>query len=48
MAGTATRHLYLVRHGEAAGEDDDSTLTEAGRRQAQLLRWTGFPPELRV
>ncbi|WP_326767027.1 histidine phosphatase family protein [Streptomyces sp. NBC_01591] len=38
MTGTATRHLYLVRHGEAAPEDDDDgTLTEAGRRQAQLL-----------
>ncbi|WP_328512308.1 histidine phosphatase family protein [Streptomyces sp. NBC_00376] len=37
MTGTATRHLYLVRHGEAAGEDDGSALTEAGRRQAQLL-----------
>ncbi|MEV0976346.1 histidine phosphatase family protein [Streptomyces sp. NPDC049915] len=35
MTGTASRHLYLVRHGEAS--PDESTLTEAGRRQATLL-----------
>ncbi|MFF8670242.1 histidine phosphatase family protein [Streptomyces sp. NPDC015242] len=35
MAGTATRYLYLVRHGEAS--PDESGLTEAGRRQAALL-----------
>ncbi|MYT21722.1 histidine phosphatase family protein, partial [Streptomyces sp. SID7760] len=35
MAGTATRYLYLVRHGEAASEE--SGLTDAGRRQAVLL-----------
>ncbi|MFH0519988.1 histidine phosphatase family protein [Streptomyces sp. M41] len=35
MTGTATRYLYLVRHGEAS--PDESGLTEAGRRQATLL-----------
>lgn len=30
--GTATRYLYLARHGEAL--PDESGLTEAGRRQA--------------
>ncbi|MDG9728659.1 MULTISPECIES: histidine phosphatase family protein [unclassified Streptomyces] len=35
MTGTATRYLYLVRHGEAASEE--SGLTEVGRRQAVLL-----------
>ncbi|MET7743344.1 histidine phosphatase family protein [Streptomyces sp. NPDC005385] len=35
MTGTATRHLYLVRHGEAS--PDESGLTEDGRRQATLL-----------
>ncbi|MGW0136589.1 histidine phosphatase family protein [Streptomyces sp. NPDC003299] len=35
MTGTATRYLYLVRHGEAL--PDESGLTEAGRRQATLL-----------
>ncbi|MEU8844102.1 histidine phosphatase family protein [Streptomyces roseus] len=35
MTGTATRYLYLVRHGEAASEE--SGLTDAGRRQAVLL-----------
>ncbi|MFJ5776322.1 histidine phosphatase family protein [Streptomyces sp. NPDC093094] len=35
MTGTATRYLYLVRHGEAT--PDESGLTEAGRRQATLL-----------
>ncbi|MEV0446204.1 histidine phosphatase family protein [Streptomyces spectabilis] len=35
MTGTATRYLYLVRHGEAASEE--SGLTEGGRRQAMLL-----------
>ncbi|QOV33363.1 histidine phosphatase family protein [Streptomyces ferrugineus] len=35
MSGTATRYLYLVRHGEAS--PDESGLTEAGRRQATLL-----------
>ncbi|WP_329266416.1 histidine phosphatase family protein [Streptomyces pseudovenezuelae] len=33
--GTATRYLYLVRHGEAL--PDESGLTEAGRQQATLL-----------
>ncbi|WDM15680.1 histidine phosphatase family protein [Streptomyces lavenduligriseus] len=35
MTGTATRYLYLVRHGEAL--PDESGLTERGRRQATLL-----------
>ncbi|MFJ4814106.1 histidine phosphatase family protein [Streptomyces sp. NPDC088801] len=35
MTGMATRHLYLVRHGEAL--PDESGLTERGRRQATLL-----------
>ncbi|MER6257558.1 histidine phosphatase family protein [Streptomyces sp. NPDC001584] len=35
MTGTATRYLYLARHGEAS--PDESGLTEAGRRQAALL-----------
>ncbi|WP_330295032.1 histidine phosphatase family protein [Streptomyces sp. NBC_00503] len=35
MTGTATRYLYLVRHGEAL--PDESGLTEDGRRQASLL-----------
>ncbi|MFF3089656.1 histidine phosphatase family protein [Streptomyces nojiriensis] len=35
MTGTATRYLYLARHGEAS--PDESALTEAGRRQASLL-----------
>ncbi|MEU9985245.1 histidine phosphatase family protein [Streptomyces sp. NPDC048045] len=35
MTGTATRYLYLVRHGEAS--PDESGLTESGRRQATLL-----------
>ncbi|MDD9376833.1 histidine phosphatase family protein [Streptomyces sp. ZAF1911] len=43
MTGTATRYLYLVRHGEATS--DESGLTEAGRRQAVLLgrRLRGIP-----
>lgn len=43
MTGTATRYLYLVRHGEAASEE--SGLTEGGRRQAILLgqRLRGAP-----
>jgi len=35
MTGTATRYLYLARHGEAL--PDESGLTEAGQRQATLL-----------
>ncbi|MEU5540497.1 histidine phosphatase family protein [Streptomyces sp. NPDC020362] len=35
MTGTASRYLYLVRHGEAT--PDESGLTESGRRQAVLL-----------
>ncbi|MET7731092.1 histidine phosphatase family protein [Streptomyces sp. NPDC005402] len=35
MTGTATRYLYLVRHGEAL--PDESGLTGAGRQQATLL-----------
>ncbi|MGQ4426862.1 histidine phosphatase family protein, partial [Streptomyces violaceoruber] len=35
MTGTATRYLYLARHGEAV--PDESGLTDAGRRQAALL-----------
>ncbi|MFE9563753.1 histidine phosphatase family protein [Streptomyces sp. NPDC006487] len=35
MTGTATRYLYLVRHGEAVSEEGG--LTEDGRRQAVLL-----------
>jgi broad specificity phosphatase PhoE len=35
MTVTATRYLYLVRHGEALA--DHSGLTENGRRQAELL-----------
>ncbi len=34
MTGSATRYLYLARHGEASG---GGTLTDAGRRQAVLL-----------
>ncbi|REK90822.1 histidine phosphatase family protein [Streptomyces inhibens] len=43
MTGTATRYLYLVRHGEAS--PDESGLTEDGRRQATLLgqRLRGIP-----
>jgi histidine phosphatase superfamily protein (branch 1) len=43
MPGTATRYLYLARHGEAS--PDESTLTEDGRRQARLLgeRLHGIP-----
>ncbi len=43
MTGTATRYLYLVRHGEATSEE--SGLTEGGRRQAMLLgqRLRGIP-----
>lgn len=35
MTGTAVRHLYLARHGEASPEH--GRLTETGRRQAVLL-----------
>ncbi|WP_405517559.1 histidine phosphatase family protein [Streptomyces canus] len=35
MTGTATRYLYLVRHGQAL--PDESGLTQAGRQQATLL-----------
>ncbi|WP_399930990.1 histidine phosphatase family protein [Streptomyces kanamyceticus] len=35
MTGSAVRHLYLARHGEAT--PDESRLTEGGRRQAVLL-----------
>ncbi|MET7639888.1 histidine phosphatase family protein [Streptomyces sp. NPDC005438] len=35
MTGTAARHLYLARHGEAS--PDESGLTDTGRRQAALL-----------
>lgn len=35
MTSTATRYLYLARHGEASS--DETTLTETGRRQAFLL-----------
>ncbi|MFC7828633.1 histidine phosphatase family protein [Streptomyces sp. NPDC057375] len=35
MTGTATRYLYLARHGEAS--PDETELTDAGRRQATLL-----------
>ncbi|MFJ5677514.1 histidine phosphatase family protein [Streptomyces sp. NPDC093097] len=35
MTGTATRYLYLARHGEAL--PDESGLSEQGRRQAALL-----------
>ncbi|MDR8414539.1 histidine phosphatase family protein [Nonomuraea sp. 3-1Str] len=35
MTATATRFLYLARHGEAS--PDESELTVAGRRQAVLL-----------
>ncbi|MGJ6960372.1 histidine phosphatase family protein [Streptosporangium sp. G11] len=43
MAGTATRYLYLTRHGEASPVE--SELTENGRRQAVLLgrRLRGVP-----
>ena len=33
-AAVAERVLYLVRHGEADGHDDDSRLTDRGRAQA--------------
>jgi probable phosphoglycerate mutase len=32
-----TKLLYLVRHGEANGDDESSELTETGRHQAVLL-----------
>ncbi|KUN73158.1 phosphoglycerate mutase [Streptomyces canus] len=35
MTGTATRYLYLARHGEAL--PDESGLSQAGRQQAALL-----------
>ncbi|MEU2836989.1 histidine phosphatase family protein [Streptomyces sp. NPDC007076] len=35
MTETAARYLYLARHGEAS--EDETTLTENGRRQAVLL-----------
>ncbi|MEU7391545.1 histidine phosphatase family protein [Streptomyces tanashiensis] len=35
MTETAARYLYLARHGEAS--EDESTLTDNGRRQAVLL-----------
>lgn len=35
MTGTATRYLYLARHGEAS--PDESKLTDTGRQQAVLL-----------
>ncbi|MQS10901.1 histidine phosphatase family protein [Streptomyces kaniharaensis] len=43
MTGTATRYLYLARHGEAM--PDESGLSDAGRRQAGLLgrRLAGRP-----
>ncbi|WP_030669443.1 histidine phosphatase family protein [Streptomyces sp. NRRL B-1347] len=43
MTGSAARHLYLARHGEAS--PDESELTDAGRRQAALLgeRLRGLP-----
>jgi serine/threonine-protein phosphatase PGAM5 len=31
------RFLYLVRHGEATGDRDDSMLTEVGQQQASLV-----------
>ncbi|MGW2871657.1 histidine phosphatase family protein [Kitasatospora sp. NPDC001225] len=45
MTDTATRYLYLARHGEAESHGDDSGLTAAGRRQAVLLgrRLAGRP-----
>lgn len=43
MTATAARYLYITRHGQAS--EDESTLTEAGRRQAALLgeRLSGAP-----
>ena len=43
MPGTASRFLYLTRHGEAS--PDESALTARGRRQTRLLgeRLRGFP-----
>ncbi|MEU0840188.1 histidine phosphatase family protein [Streptomyces sp. NPDC005962] len=35
MTATATRHLYLTRHGQAT--PDEGTLTDEGHRQAVLL-----------
>ncbi|TLQ45127.1 histidine phosphatase family protein [Streptomyces marianii] len=35
MTDTAARYLYLARHGAAS--EDETTLTESGRRQAVLL-----------
>lgn len=35
MTATATRHLYLTRHGQAT--EDERALTDTGRRQAVLL-----------
>ncbi|WP_098026693.1 histidine phosphatase family protein [Streptomyces sp. st115] len=43
MATTAARYLYVTRHGQASA--DETTLTDAGRRQAALLgeRLRGAP-----
>ncbi|MYX27114.1 histidine phosphatase family protein [Streptomyces sp. SID8381] len=43
MTATATRYLYLTRHGEAS--EDESELADTGRRQAVLLgrRLRGAP-----
>jgi hypothetical protein len=35
MTGTATRYLYLARHGEAL--PDESGLTQAGRHVQRVL-----------
>ncbi|MFE9995808.1 histidine phosphatase family protein [Streptomyces avermitilis] len=37
MNTTATRFLYLARHGEATADEDAGELTANGRRQAELL-----------
>ncbi|MCI4041546.1 histidine phosphatase family protein [Streptomyces sp. TRM75563] len=43
MGTTAARYLYVTRHGQASA--DETTLTDAGRRQAALLgeRLRGAP-----
>ena len=33
----AERWLYLVRHGEASGDDDDAELTSLGERQSDAI-----------
>ncbi|HEX6605825.1 MAG TPA: histidine phosphatase family protein [Chloroflexia bacterium] len=44
-----SKHLYLVRHCQAAGQDPDSPLTPEGTAQAAALaRFLGRPPVDRI